>query len=111
MNTFPAAVCPRMATKETTLLPIIKVESDANYTKVRRVSTRAREKFELAFSTITETEFATLKAFFIANQGLPFIFVHPNSAISYTCVFNQSELKKTYFSKLLVSTQMVLEEV
>lgn len=111
MNTFPTVPCPRMGSMDTTILPIIKTESEGNYTRVRRTATRSREKFELDFSTIKLTEFNVLKAFFLANQGLPFTFVHPDTAVSYTCILNQSELKKKRFSKNIVSTQMILEEI
>jgi|LGVF01.2.fsa_nt_gb hypothetical protein len=110
MNTYPTTPTPRIGSKDTKIIPIVKSESEGNYTKVRRVTTKARMKFNLKYNTITSDEFNTLDAFFEANQGIAFIFVHPVTSISYNCIFNQSELGKNY-KGVHIDTDMILEEV
>ena len=111
MANFPTAPCPRVGTKETTVIPIVKSESEGNYTKVRRVATRSRKKFELKYNALTLSEFQILETFFIDNQGSSFTFTHPSTAVEYECIFNQSELKKDFTDTKIVNTDIVLEEV
>ena len=98
-------------TVDTATIPLVKSESDGAYTKVRRKVTRVKNKFTLSYQKITYDEFDILKAYFYANQGLSFDFIHPSNAETFTCVFAQEEIQKTYIDSVLVSTTIVLEEV
>lgn len=111
MNTFPTDPKPRIGSKDTTIIPIVKSESDGNYTRVRRIATRSREKFELNYNVITFSEFDILKSFFVANQGFPFTFTHPATSVAYTCIFSQEELEKNYIDSKFINTKIILEEV
>jgi len=111
MNTFPLTPCPRVGSKQTTILPIIKSESEGNYTKVRKIATRDRKKFELKYTTITHGEFAILESFFLANQGMMFEFTNQATDEVYTCIFTQSELPCNYKTPIHIDTDIILEEV
>ncbi len=111
MNTFPSTLIPNIHSSETLSIPLVTSETEGNYPKVRRRTTKAREKFDLKFDPLTVTEWAILKAFFETNQGLPFTFVHPTSLVSYTCVIMQDTLEKSFISSFIFKTALKIEEV
>jgi hypothetical protein len=109
METFPTEPHPRVGSKESTVNPIIKSESDGNYTKTRRITTKSRKKFELNYNALTMPEYQILEDFFNANQGMPFLFTAPNSTV-YECIFVQDELPKDYVNSFVVNTSIKIEE-
>lgn len=111
MATFPTNIIPQLGTKDDTYLPVIRVESERGYPKTRRLNTKSRFKSELMFNAITLTEFNTLETFFIANQGIPFTYIHPITAVSYDCTFMQDSLTKRFITPDIVSTKIMIEEV
>ena len=111
MNTYPATPAPRLGTKESTISPLLKSTTDANYIKVRRLATKSRKKFELKYSPILEDEYNVLETFFLENQGVPFTFIHPISGVAYTCTFTQDELTKEFITNKTFGTEVRIEEV
>jgi hypothetical protein len=108
---YPENPIPSLGSSSQLYIPLIKSESDGNYPKVRRKTTKARKKFELDYKNILHSEFQVLEDFFVANQGLSFDFTEPLSGTIYTCVFMQDELDKSYDTVNTVSTTIKLEEV
>ena len=111
MNIFPTNPIPRSGTKQTTIIPIAKSESEGNYSKVRRLVTKERKKFELKFNTLTHAEYSILETFFIYNQGLVFEFTNQVTDITHNCIFSQSELLATYVNSLHINVDIIIEEV
>ena len=109
---FPTEPIPRASgSDETIIIPLVKSESEGAYTKVRRKITKVKNEFKLNYRKITKAEYTILKNYFIANQGLEFQFVHPDTLEEYTCIFKQDKLVKTHTDGVLVSTEIMLEEV
>lgn len=108
---YPIEPIPSLSSTSETYIPIVKSESDGNYPKVRRKTTRGREKFSLIYSGITHTEFTILQDFFKLNQGLVFEFTEPLTGVVRNCIFSQESLEKKYDTVNTVSTSVQLEEV
>jgi len=108
---YPTTPIPSLGSSTETYIPLIKSESDGNYTKVRRRTTKAREKFSLKYNNISFDEFDTLRSFFLAAQGQSFTFTEPMTGVQYTCIMSQESLPKDYATTNTVSTSVELEEV
>ena len=76
-------------------IPIVQTESEGNYLRVRRKTTRSRRIFTLDFKEISYTDYALIEAFFEANQGISFTWTHPVTSIEYDLVFMQDTLVQT----------------
>lgn len=96
---------------DTLSIPVLRSESEGAYTKVRRITTKAKNEFTLKYNKLTKVNYAILSDYFSANQGLSFDFVHPDTNITHTCVFMQDSIKKTHIDGVLSSTVIKLEEV
>jgi len=108
---YPVTPVPRAAgSEDSKTRALLKSESEGAYVKVRPLATKAINRFKLNYKSITKTEFATLETFFDANIGKTFSFTHPDTAVVYTCTFDQEELKKTHTDGVLVSTDITLVE-
>lgn len=109
MASFPTSPIPSVGSKDATIIPIIKTSSDGNYIKVRRKTTRARKTFELTYTNISYTDYATLELFFTTNQGTVFIFTHPVSGTTYNCVFDMDEMSRTMDSTSCTTSILLAE--
>lgn len=108
---YPTAPVPRAAgSEDSKIRTLLKSESEGAYVKIRPVATKAINRFKLNYRNITKAEFVILEAFFDANIGKTFSFTHPDTAVVYTCTFDQEELKKTHVDGVLVSTDIMLVE-
>ena len=108
---YPTTPKPRASgSEDTKTRALVKSESEGAYVRVRPLATKAINRFKLNYSNITRAEFATLSSFFDANIGKTFTFVHPDTSVSYSCTFDQEELRKTYVDGVLVSTEITLVE-
>lgn len=112
MAIFPALPSPRInGTGGGTEYLVIKSKFEGNYSQTRRAATRGVESFDLNYDAITNAEYATLKAFFDANVGGSFTFVHPQTAISHIVRFGMEKITYKTISNQRVSTNIMLEEV
>jgi hypothetical protein len=90
---WPSIANPDFGFRETVYKPQIRQESEANYVQSRPRSTRAVKRWELTWSLLSEADYQTLLAFFTAYQGSSFVWIHPVSAVSYTCRFSADTLE------------------
>lgn len=112
MAVFPTFPSPRVnGNGGSTQYLVIKSNFEGNYSQTRRGATRGIETFDLSYEAITNDEYATLKAFFDANVGGSFIFVHPQTAASHIVRFGMDKITYKSVSTQRVSTNIVLEEV
>lgn len=95
MSAFPTIAEPIYPLKEKTLYPAIRTEKEGPYMQSRRKWTSAKKEFTLEWDekvSLTETDYQTLEAFFLANQGYSFTWTHPVTNVVYTVMFNQDDL-------------------
>ena len=112
MATYPTVPKIRASgTSKTQQIKTLRSETEGAYTKVRRVSTKAKKKFKLGYKGITKDEFAILETFFNENQGLSFDFVYPGEESIHIVIFAQDEITQTEQDGVLVSTSIELEEI
>ncbi len=89
---------------------IIESKFEGNYTQTRRGATRGIETFDIDYKSITWDEYNTLLAFFDANVGGTFTFVHPTTAVTHTVKFVNTSLSYKYETNDRVSTSVTLVE-
>ena len=90
----------------------LRSESEAGYTMSRPRFTKSKKSFTLNYTAIKNEDYATLEAFFEANQGSNFSFSHPiDPSKSYTVTFAIDELKAKPVSAGRCSTVVELIEV
>lgn len=112
MAIFPTNPKPRInGTGGGTEYLVIKSKFEGNYSQTRRAATRGVETFDLNYDAITNAEYDILKAFFDANVGGSFTFVHPQTAISHIVRFGTEKITYKTISNQRVSTNIMLEEV
>lgn len=92
MADWPSIAAPSFDFEEEVYLPQVRQEFEANYVASRPRATREIRRWTLRWSRMTEADFQTLEAFFIANQGLTFGWTHPVTSGSYTCRFSGNGL-------------------
>lgn len=100
MNTWPSTLpAPSWGTKEKYYRPQERVDFEANYVQVGSKSLRGRKRWpDLKWELLSEAEYQVLEAFFDANQGSSFIWPHPVTGVSHTCVFSTDEIECTWAS-------------
>lgn len=108
---YPTIPEPRVGSKDSKNIPLITSESEGSYKKVRRRSTKALNSFTLDYTSITESEFAILDAYFETYIGTSFDFVHPKTNVTYSCTFETETLEKTYLAGGFISTSVKLMEI
>ena len=111
MAQFPTTPIPRMGSGQKTKYNVFKNSFEANYLQVRRGSTRGRMVFNLNYNSITDIEFETLQAFFDANIGTVFDFVHPKTLVTYKVTFQNDELEYTHTTFNRGDTKIILEGI
>ena len=111
MATFPTEPIPRMGSKDKKKYNVLKNEFEANYLQVRKASTRSRQMFTLEYNAISNDEFDILEAFFDANIGTIFTFVHPSTSVSYQVTFSDDNLEKKYATNELCDVSINLESI
>ena len=89
---------------------IIESKFEGNYTQTRRGATRAISTFSLAYPSVSLTEYDILLAFFDANVGGTFTFVHPKRLTSHTVKFVNTKMTYKNETDDRVSTDIVLVE-
>jgi hypothetical protein len=110
MAYYPSTPIPSVGSKDSYIIPIIKSEAEGNYVRVRRRATRKRETFELRYTEMRYSDYETLLAFFDANQGMSFTFVHPLTSAEHTVVFGMDKLERTMHGTYC-EVDVILEEL
>lgn len=77
---WPAIAHPTFSTRVGVTLPALRSTSEAGYTIVRRGLALAKDKRSLTWAAMSDADFATLRTFFIANQGGSFYWSNPKTA-------------------------------
>jgi hypothetical protein len=93
--------------------PQLKTDFEANYGQSRPKVTRGTDRWgNLGWKLLPEDEYQTLKAFFNANQGSVFVWVHPITGVSYNCRFSADSIKSSFaFPGWRKDVQCPIEEV
>jgi hypothetical protein len=93
MNTWPSTIPnPSFPLQHTLSIPQVRTPFEGGYVQSRRVFTRQRHTWRLAFEGFTDAHRTTLDNFFIANQGATFNWVHPTSAVTHKVRFSDDDL-------------------
>jgi hypothetical protein len=111
MGNFPTEPVPHLGTEDSTNYLVIRSQFDGNYQQTRLGATKGRKVFKLKYDKLTLQEFSVLEVFHSANIGGTFLFTHPISLITYTVVFQEDTLTKSWDAYDIVSTTIILEEV
>ena len=91
---FPSTIpAPRANMTGSVYLPQVRDEMENGTVASRKRFTRAREKLTgFGWEYLTEEQYETLRAFFIANQGGTFTWLHPVRGVTYTLQSSADEL-------------------
>lgn len=109
-NSWPAIAKPDYPMDEERSFPVVRSEFETGAVQTRLRFTTKRLVATLTWNAMTQTDFATLEAFFDANQGLTFTWTHPVSSTSYTVRFQGDTLKSSNIANNRRSVTVVLEE-
>jgi len=90
---WPSIAAPTYTTGGEVYRPQIRTEFEGNYVQARPRSTRATRRWNLVWNAMTNADFETLDAFFIANIGVTFPWTEPITSTSYTVRFSEDSLK------------------
>jgi len=96
MSDWPDISTPDWGIEEEEYLRQIRTSFEGNYVQSRPASTRSRGKWPLFWKVMPESEYQTLRTFFLANQGGMFSWTHPVSGTSYTCRFSDDSIKSKW---------------
>jgi len=91
----------------------IKSESQGGYTTTRARNSRSRETFNVKYTDMSETDHATLKAFFDDDAGGAseiFNWTHPTSSTVYEVRFKEDKLARNFLLEDTWTVEFVLEE-
>lgn len=109
MANYPSNPIPSVGSRESYIIPIIKTETEGNYLRVRRRSTKKRETFELKYNQMSYSDYDTIKEFFTDYQGSAFTWTHPITGVDHTVVFDMNELQRTMYETHCEVTIMLAE--
>jgi hypothetical protein len=111
MADWPSIDNPDYGLDEEYYKPQVRQEFEANYVQSRPRSTRGRSRWALHWDLLSEADYQTLLAFFAANQGGVFTWIHPISSASYTCRFSGDVLKSRIVMPDCRAVDCPIEEV
>jgi hypothetical protein len=92
MADFPSIATAQVGTTEAVYLPQVRTEFEGGYVQSRKSTTRARKRWNLYWNALSEADYQTLEAFFIANQGGSFNWTHPITSTVHVCRFSGDTL-------------------
>lgn len=110
-NTWPAIQKPNYPLGEDLRFPQVKTEFENGAVQQRPKWTNPKATFTLSWSAMTSADYATLRAFFIANQGLTVAWTHPDTGVGYVVRFGQDVLKSSIAIHDRRKVEITLEEV
>jgi hypothetical protein len=111
MNNFPTIPNPDYPLDEETDFPAVRTQFENGATQSRPKFTRGRDAFTLRWTALAAAHLATLKAFFLANQGAAFSWTHPQTAASHTVRFRDDTFKRKLVLRDHYTVELTLEEV
>lgn len=111
MAVFPSIATPQYGTTDETYLPQIRTEFEGGYVQSRKQTTRARRRMTLYWAALSEADFQTLKAFFVANQGGSFSFTDPIESAAGTWRFSGNSLQGDPVTAGYRKVELPIEEV
>jgi hypothetical protein len=110
MATFPSTLPnPSIQSSGEIKLAQVRTPMEAGYVQTRKKYTRSREKYSLSWSALNNTEFETLRDFFINNQGGNWDFPFLSSTKQYR--FSSDSISFNWTSPLYRKVQIEIEEV
>lgn len=95
----------------TVVKPAIRSKSESGYTQTRARVTLAKEKRTLGWRSLSDADYATLIAFFVANAGGSFNFTDPLTSTTKEYTFADDELEFTEAYPGYKSGTVNLEEI
>lgn len=110
-NTWPSIQRPNYPLSEDLRYPQVKTEFENGAVQQRPKWTKPKATFTLSWAAMSAADYATLRAFFIANQGLTVAWTHPDTASSYVVRFGQDSLKSSITMHSFRKVEITLEEV
>jgi hypothetical protein len=110
-NAWPAIQRPNYPLVEDLRFPQVKTEFENGAVQQRPKWTSPKATFSLSWAAMSATDYATLRAFFIANQGLSIAWTHPDTSVAYVVRFGQDSLKSSIAMHSLRKVEITLEEV
>jgi len=90
---WPSIAQPTYTTGGETYLPQIRTEFEGGYVHSRPRCTRATRRWTLVWKAMTNSDFATLEAAFIADMGTTFSWTEPVTSTVYTVRYSEGSLK------------------
>lgn len=111
MADWPNIPAADFGTEESVYKPQVRTPFEGNYSQSRPATTRAIRIFPLAWSVMSEPDYQTLEAFFIANQGNSFNWTHPITSVGYVCRFVGDALPSVWLAPGQRSVKCPIEVV
>lgn len=110
MATWPSIVAPSLPIDEEEYFPQLRTEFESGSVQSVPAFTVSRKKWALTWSKMPESQYQTLNAFFLANQGLTWTWTHPTTGTAYTCRFSDHSLKSSLIRVGLRQVSVNIEE-
>ena len=109
MAVYPTTPAPSYGSQKRTIIEALRTESEGGYGRTRKKFTRTKYGFELVYNNLTSSQYSTLEAFFVANQGSTFDFSY--DSVSYVAMFAMDSISKTEIASGICSTNIQLVTV
>jgi cystathionine beta-lyase/cystathionine gamma-synthase len=108
---WPNIAIPSFSSSGETYLPTIRDTKESGFVSVRKRFTRSRESFVLFWQAMTEADYQTLRAFFVANQGGVFNYTDPATSTTKAVAFAAESLQYLHLDRGLRRVSVGLEEL
>ena len=93
MANWPSIVNPA-SIEDSTIKLAHRTNAEINgYVHFRPKWTVHKKSFILNWKAMTSANKSTLETFFYTNQGITFVWTHPETSVEYTVIFMTDELK------------------
>jgi hypothetical protein len=111
LNNFPTIKAPSFPSEEDYIHKTIATTFENGIEFARRTSTIGKHKFTLTWENLSETDFQTLKSFFISQGAEPFNWTHPVSNVTHKVRFPMGNLASKHILFGRRSTSIELHEI
>lgn len=111
MSTFPSISAPHYPSKEKLVQRKITSTFENGIEFGRKTSTIPKREFELMWTSMSEADYQTLEAFFIAQGAEPFNWTDPATSTAYVVRFPQGQLDSSHLWNGRRSVSIVLHEI
>ena len=109
MTSFPNIGRP-IEIQQKKIKPVHRAQSGAGYTMSRPRGTVSKFEFSVSWHRLTRTERQILEAFFDANQGAAFNWVHPEGTV-YGVIFADNDIEFKWKSPFYWQTTVTMKEI